>query len=133
MKYAKYYYISNEIEQFEEVIDANSSRVNVIYRGTEQCNKIWDNKGNLLREVKFGITQKLMMYEYYSNGMLKSAGEIKYDIYPLPKIKNQRYMEDPTFTGYLKKGIWLYYNMAGEIELHIDMDSESIENRRIQN
>lgn len=133
LKYAKDYYISNEIEQYEEQIDDNTYRVIVGYGGTEQCNKIWDDKGNLLREVKFENTQKLMMYEYYSNGILKSAGEIKYDIYSLPRIKNHSYSIEPTFSGYLKKGIWLYYNMAGEIESQIDMDSESIENRRIQN
>lgn len=86
--------------------------------------KKWHLNGTLQQNVEFDTSvNKFVINEYNQNGNLKSVGNFMYDklIFKCKDAPN----EDCSFNGYLKVGIWKYYDIDGILTSTKDFDIET--------
>jgi antitoxin component YwqK of YwqJK toxin-antitoxin module len=92
-----------------------------------EWSKKWYLNGILQQNIAFDTTtNKFILYEYHQTGNLKSIGNFMEDklYYKCKDSQN----ENCYFYGYLKVGIWKYYDLNGTLTSTKDFDIETSKN-----
>ena len=96
--------------------------------------KNWYSNGKIKTEALFDtVSQKLILREYYRNGVIKSEGELIHGNWKYEEDIYDQYGDSigtftTSLTGYLQTGIWKYYDQVGNLKNEKNIIIMTIEN-----
>jgi antitoxin component YwqK of YwqJK toxin-antitoxin module len=94
----------------------------------------WYPDGSMMVDVQYDSLLGMLVYtKYYNNGNVKESGKIYYNTWESDTEVYGCLHDDKlisSYKGYLKCGIWKYYNSDGILIEEKDYDKETVHNRR---